>query len=33
MNDTQELTIMGFIYLCLGAIVVMAMMFKEVIDK
>ena len=33
MNDSQELAIMGFIYLCIGSIVVVVLMFKEVIDK
>ena len=33
MNSRQELAIMGFIYLAIGSIVVVVMMFKEVIDK
>lgn len=30
MDDANELAIMGFIYLCIGAIVVIVLMFKEV---
>ena len=33
VDSKQELAIMGFIYLCIGSIVVVVMMFKEVIDK
>ena len=33
VDSKQELAIMGFIYLCIGSIVVVVLMFKEVIDK
>ena len=33
MSSRQELAIMGFIYLCIGSIIVIVKMFAEVIDK